>query len=465
MHTIWLSPTEYVTGDLSLKISYPSVTHSNTIVICKNDPGDFKWISMGLPLPPNVRIKQVQICYQVSNPQSFISQVRLAEMSAPNQVIVRHDDPTDLKSTSPTCYSSNVGGYAPIAAVTLELRLNFWNTADQILLGAVGVEFETNNLEIKGPRPWADVRAYGAKGDGATDDTDAIQATEDVAAAHNGIVLFPSGTYIVDGARYTIPGDSRKYGIKKRSNTKWVGSGYGSSIRKLKDNSTQDKNDLTKTVDPQMIYANAPLNDIGFYRLGFDLNGANNPIFTLGATNVAAIWFDGEDLEVHGMVVEECKFYNGPGATVILVQNRATSWSGHSSDYPLDDVLILNNCFEDNCLSPMTNDHSTMNIWARRTRVSGNIFQQTAVVPAHQRYLQPSAIEFHGGDGLFLGNVIRSYGTVVIASENFIEPWENFREQHGIRLGPVFNGHRSGDRPAYQAHRQDCCSWQPCRVQ
>jgi len=32
---------------------------------------------------------------------------------------------------------------------------------------------------------------------------------------------------------------------------------------------------------------------------------------------------------------------------------------------------------------------------------------------------------FHGADGLFLGNIIHSYGRVVIASENFIEPWEN----------------------------------------
>jgi hypothetical protein len=66
-----------------------------------------------------------------------------------------------------------------------------------------------------------------------------------------------------------------------------------------------------------------------------------------------------------------------------------------------------------------------MNIWARRTRVIGNIFQETAAVPTVQRYSIAAAIEFHGGDSLFLGNIIRSYGSVVIPSENFIEPWEN----------------------------------------
>jgi hypothetical protein len=86
--------------------------------------------------------------------------------------------------------------------------------------------------------------------------------------------------------------------------------------------------------------------------------------------------------------------------------------------------LIQNNRFEDNCLSPVTGDHSTVNIWARRTRVIGNIFQQTSVVPTIQRYTG-AVMEFHGADGLFLGNIIDSYGRVVIASENYIEPWEN----------------------------------------
>jgi hypothetical protein len=57
--------------------------------------------------------------------------------------------------------------------------------------------------------------------------------------------------------------------------------------------------------------------------------------------------------------------------------------------------------------------------------VIGNIFQETAAVPTLQRYSVAAAIEFHGGDSLFLGNIIRSYGSVVIPSENFIEPWEN----------------------------------------
>jgi hypothetical protein len=49
-NTIWLSPTDFVTGDSTLQISYPYVSHSNTVVTCTT-PGDLKWISMDLRLP------------------------------------------------------------------------------------------------------------------------------------------------------------------------------------------------------------------------------------------------------------------------------------------------------------------------------------------------------------------------------------------------------------------------------
>src|SRR5215472_12018214 len=136
MQTIWLSSAAFVTGDPDLHISYPFVSHPNTIVT-STATGDLRWISMGLPLPPAAIISGVTVCYQISNPDpqtppaSFISQVRLAEMTKPDKAIVRHDDATDLKSTSPDCYTSTVSPFAPTAAVTLSLRLNFQNTTDR----------------------------------------------------------------------------------------------------------------------------------------------------------------------------------------------------------------------------------------------------------------------------------------------------------------------------------------------
>lgn len=48
--------------------------------------------------------------------------------------------------------------------------------------------------------PWADVRAYGAKGDNSTDDTTAIQDAIDAISATGGIVFIPAGNYKLTSA-------------------------------------------------------------------------------------------------------------------------------------------------------------------------------------------------------------------------------------------------------------------------
>lgn len=55
----------------------------------------------------------------------------------------------------------------------------------------------SNDVKTRGP--WLDVRAFGAVGDGVTDDTTAVQAAIDN-CPNGGTVLFPGGTYRVTGA-------------------------------------------------------------------------------------------------------------------------------------------------------------------------------------------------------------------------------------------------------------------------
>jgi hypothetical protein len=140
VQTIWHYPTDFVTGHPTLRIEYPH-RHASVDVTCTT-PGDLQWVEMGLSLPEEVRISEVVICYSISNVRSFISQVRLVEMTTPDHATVLHDDGTDLTSTIPVCYTSVVRGIRTTGAIALALRLNFQDTADTISLGAVGVRFE-----------------------------------------------------------------------------------------------------------------------------------------------------------------------------------------------------------------------------------------------------------------------------------------------------------------------------------
>jgi len=120
MQTIWLSPTDYVSGDTSLSIDYPSIHHSSTIVTSETI-GDDKWILMSLRLPENISLEEIVLCYQVSNARSFICQVRIYELGLPEQGLVRCDEAVALQNTSPGRYKSILGGIIPTPGSALTL--------------------------------------------------------------------------------------------------------------------------------------------------------------------------------------------------------------------------------------------------------------------------------------------------------------------------------------------------------
>jgi hypothetical protein len=66
-----------------------------------------------------------------------------------------------------------------------------------------GEAFFTQSLTIRGPQPWVDVRAFGARGDGVTDDAPAIQAAINSLRGTGGIVFIPAGTYLI-GSTITV---------------------------------------------------------------------------------------------------------------------------------------------------------------------------------------------------------------------------------------------------------------------
>jgi hypothetical protein len=54
--TLWISPTDWVTGDATLRISYPSAAHPAT-EITTTTPEICYGFFLALPLPPCIEIK------------------------------------------------------------------------------------------------------------------------------------------------------------------------------------------------------------------------------------------------------------------------------------------------------------------------------------------------------------------------------------------------------------------------
>jgi hypothetical protein len=244
---IWLSPNDFVTGDPSLSLIYPSVAHAG-VHVRASAVGDLKWISLGLRVPTRHEVVAVSIGYRLSNARSFISQVRLVEMRTPERAVVRHDDGTDLLSTEPATYRSELtGGYRPDGAVSLHLRLRFQDTADVISLGAVGLEVReletgaclsvpaytretlppagragclarltdgTRGLWMDQGRQWfslsgevANVKEFGAFG-AETRDADQADAVDDAPAFVEALAaLSPGGTLLIPPGTYVLKAD------------------------------------------------------------------------------------------------------------------------------------------------------------------------------------------------------------------------------------------------------------------
>lgn len=144
--------------------------------------------------------------------------------------------------------------------------------------------------------PWFDVTAYGADGDGTTDDTDSINDAMDAAADVNGMVFFPKGTYLYKGERL----DETYNGVTFR------GVGYGSHIK-----ATPGQDDYVRLLHFES--HQAPLENITIENLRFDGNKANQ-----SATNGANLGSMITDTEDRGIVLRHIWSHDSPGEGIHL---------------------------------------------------------------------------------------------------------------------------------------------------
>ena len=149
---MWTNHLDFLPGDESVKTSFNAVNSGvggglSGLIIESSTTGEDaigggnKVVEKGLQVPPGFLISGVRVCYELSNPRSFISQIRLAQVQdPPATALVLLDDGTDLTNAGPVCIDSEAVSIDPsVGAVRLSFRVNYGDVTDRIVLRAVGL--------------------------------------------------------------------------------------------------------------------------------------------------------------------------------------------------------------------------------------------------------------------------------------------------------------------------------------
>lgn len=144
---MWVNHLDLLPGDSSVTATTYTSTFDFGLVIKSSTTGSIdshggiKVVSKGLQIPPGFLLTGVRVCYQLSNPGSFINQIRLSQVQdPPGTAVVMLDDGTSLTDPGPVCVDSASTTVDPSqGAVILDLRVNFGNTSDQITIKSLGV--------------------------------------------------------------------------------------------------------------------------------------------------------------------------------------------------------------------------------------------------------------------------------------------------------------------------------------
>lgn len=149
---MWINHFDLLPGDPSVTTSFNAVSSGvggglTGLVIQSSTTGQNaqnggnKVVHMGLQVPPGYAIRGVRVCYELSNKRSFISQIRLAQVQTPpSTASVILDDGTDHTNPGPICVDSAATTIDPsVGEVLISLRVNFGNTADKIVIRALGL--------------------------------------------------------------------------------------------------------------------------------------------------------------------------------------------------------------------------------------------------------------------------------------------------------------------------------------
>jgi len=147
---MWVNHLDFLAGDPSVRTTFNAVSSgvgsglsgliiNSTTTGEEAEGGGNKVVEKALPVPPGYLVNGVRVCYELTSEESFISQIRLAQVQdPPDNALVLLDDDNDLTDPGPVCVDSMMPAepIAPSAgSLLLSLRVNFANPADELSSG------------------------------------------------------------------------------------------------------------------------------------------------------------------------------------------------------------------------------------------------------------------------------------------------------------------------------------------
>ncbi|MBI5586821.1 MAG: hypothetical protein HY889_00465, partial [Deltaproteobacteria bacterium] len=272
--------------------------------------------------------------------------------------------------------------------------------------------------------PWIDVRAFGAVGDGITDDTAAIvNAIASLPASGGEIRLIPGKTHLVTcPTTATYAGGTIYTSFTMKSNLKVVG---WNSIIKMANN-------VTTALSPKataVFFSNQYLTNISFEGITFDMNGANN---STNSTNLfqSAILFSSDNARCDDLKIYRCSFQNSVGTSVVGLSqtNTVGALIGFRN-------IIRDNYFYHTNAYLTTTDHSTIGGIVNDSVFEGNTFEFSAIRSDNIGV----AIDLQGTNNRFVNNRVKNYAIGVQIGGNYVTPSEDIVVANNV-FSPMKNG-------------------------
>lgn len=269
--------------------------------------------------------------------------------------------------------------------------------------------------------PVFDIRQYGAKVDGVTNDVVAVRAAVDAAdSAGGGIVFFPNGTTSIKWRNGTfgdgyIPAAGM---IEIKSNITFMGQSKA-AIVEIGDHIFNQVSSYIQPLfsDHYATYANqTAVVNVAFRNLTLSGNATNNKL----ATTTQAFYYLIRLTKAEGVTIEDCNFIDSNSGNVIILGHLA--WGYAPTKGAVKNVRISNCLFYDcgQLADPKIVDHSTLFAAADDVIISDCRFENSTYVTIPGNWGR-CAVELHGDGNTLKDSTIINYRTGVNSVAAFFD--------------------------------------------